>query len=373
MNIAIYQPRVSYFVGGGEVVPLQHAKFFSYSGHQVTIITTRAFFIKPSEYFLNFLKNNPKITIRYIDLPLNLKWIYNENPGKRWIRWDYESFYVGRLASTYFLKNKFDIIAVHYYLDTIVVPPGRKLVLHLHGYPLKSNYMHKLFTLIPTSFISVSLLIKIKWQELVDIKKIYIATNGIDSDYFSPDEKTSIKYDIIYVGRLIKIKGIFYLIEAIDKLKKIPLRVAIVGTGPEFKNLQKLVNKKNLNNKVKFLGYVKDIDLPKIYQSSLMGVFPSYAKEGILTTMLEAAACGKPTITTTACSMSEFLKDNYNGLLVKPQNSKELATAIKKLYQDKKMAYRLGKQARKSIESFWSWKKKIKQVEKIYAKILNNN
>ena len=220
MNLAIYQPRISYYVGGGEVVPLQQAHFLSLLGHKVTVVTTRASFIKPSDYFLKFVKANPKIKIKYLDLSANLKWIYNELPGKRWIRWDYESLHVGRLAFVYFLKNKFDLIAIHNYFDVLAIPDDQKSVLHLHGYPAESNYMHELLANIPTTFISVSSLIKTKWQKMTNIKNIDVATNGINSYYFKPDKKISIKYDVIYVGRLIKTKGVFYLIEALAKLKR---------------------------------------------------------------------------------------------------------------------------------------------------------
>jgi glycosyltransferase involved in cell wall biosynthesis len=153
----------------------------------------------------------------------------------------------------------------------------------------------------------------------------------------------------------------------------LPLRVAIAGTGPEELALKMQSKKLKLHNRITFLGHVKDELLPGLYSSSLMGVFPSYGREGILTTMLENAACGRPTITTTACSMSEFLRDGYNGLLVKPKNSQDLASSIKRLYLDKRLANKLGAKARKSIETSWSWPKKIKQVEKVYADIFNHH
>jgi len=373
MDIAIYQPRLSYYVGGGEVVPLEHAKFLSKIGNCVTLVTTKSSFIKPSDLFCRFKKENPQIKIMYLNIPEELHWIYKEKPGKRWIRWDYESFHVGRLAFKYFLKNKFDIIAVHNYVDLIAIPFGQKNALHLHGYPPQANYLHELLAHIPTGFISVSKLIKDKWLKLAPINKIFVATNGIDADYFIPQYRNNFDYDIVYVGRLIKTKGLQYLIEAIELLKDLPLRVAIAGTGPEEESLKKQVKKLKLENKVSFLGYIKDEDLANLYNSALMGVFPSYDREGILTTMLENASCGRPTITTTACSMSEFLRNGYNGLLVKPENTIELAAAIKKIYLNRKLADKLGCQARESVEKHWSWLVKIKQVEKKYAHILSRN
>jgi len=76
MKILIYQPRVSYFTGGGEIYPLQNAKFFTKLGHDITILTTRADFLTPSDYFTNFIKNNKDVKIKYLDLDESFKDIY---------------------------------------------------------------------------------------------------------------------------------------------------------------------------------------------------------------------------------------------------------------------------------------------------------
>lgn len=97
MKIAVYQPRISYYVGGGEVVPLQMAKYFSKHKHDVTIVTSH----HPegnSDYFGSFLKANSNIKTLYLELPKTLKWIYEEKPGTSQLRWDYEAVHVGRLV-----------------------------------------------------------------------------------------------------------------------------------------------------------------------------------------------------------------------------------------------------------------------------------
>ena len=366
MKIAIYQPRVSYYVGGGEVVPLEHAKYLSKSGHRVTLVTTRASFIKKSEYFIAFLKNNPKVKVAYLDLPKELSWIYQEKPGQRWIRWDYESLYVGRIAFNYFSKNNFDLVGVHNFLDVLAIPSKQKSVLHLHGYPAQANYMHELCLVIPDRFIAVSSFIRKKWKQLLPLKEVFVATHGIDGSKFKPLSKTKKQFDVLYIGRLIPIKGVSYLIKAISLLKNNDLKVAIVGSGPELSVLKSLVKKNKLERQVNFLGYIKDRDLPKLYNSAKVVALPSYDREGILTTMLEASACGVPVITTSACSMSEFLRPRKNGLLVKPQSVKDLAQAINLLLTNEVLRKKLGRQARRDVETRWDWKIKIKTVEKLY-------
>lgn len=121
MKILIYQPRASYFTGGGEVYPLQNAKFFAKLGHDVTILTTKADFLVPSEYFTNFVNDNKSIHIEYLELDDNFKSTYDEPAGIDWRRWDRESLWVSRLAYEYISKHEFDIIAIHNVIFLLVI------------------------------------------------------------------------------------------------------------------------------------------------------------------------------------------------------------------------------------------------------------
>jgi len=368
MKIAIYQPRVSYYVGGGEVVPLEHAKHLSLRRHDVTLLTTRAPFIKESGLFVDFKKNNPKVNVQYIDVPTSLKRIYDVRPGLDWSRWHDESFHVGRLAQEWFGKNRFDVIALHNVVDSVAVPVGSKSVMHLHGYPRDLGDLQRVCLAIPDAYLAVSRFIKEKWLEFGVVKKCGIAHNGIDSEKFKMNDNGKIEFDVVYAGRLLPIKGVEYLLEAVAHLhdKGVVARTAIIGDGPDRGRLETIVNKYRIDNAVSFLGKVSDARLLEVYQRSKVAVLPSYDREGVLTTMLEAAACGLPTITTTACSMNEFLTDEVNGLLVKPKDSKLLAKAIKRMLTDDKFRRAMGIAARKKTEAAWPWKNQIIKVEKAY-------
>lgn len=375
MKIAIYQPRASYYVGGGEIVPLEHAHFLTLHGHSVTLITTKAPFIKESEYFKRFRAENKNIKIIYINVPGYYEWIYRIPPGTDWRRWHLESLSIGQLALRRLFSYKFDIVAVHNVLDIIAVPGKQKSVMHLHGYPLCADSIHEACLALPSCLIADSKYIKCQWQSMVKLNRCVVATNGVRSDYFAPNPAVPKQYDVLYVGRLIAIKGVAYLIKAIAKLhKRVPdMRVAIAGTGPDKGSLEKLTRKLRLSHQIKFIGYVDSNNLPGLYNFARMAVFPSYDREGILTTMLEAASCGLPVITTTACSMHEFLRHRKNGLLVPPRDSIALSHAILEMYRHKKLQRRLGAAARENVVAGWDWNTKIKFVEKIYEEVLFNN
>ncbi len=371
MKIAIYQPRASYYVGGAEIVALEQAAFLANRGHQVTLIVTQALFITKGEYFRNFCRQNPLVLIKFIKIPKQLKWIYQEKPGSNWMRWDLESLHLTHTASNYFFSQKFDVVAVHNVLDVLSVPSTQKIVLHLHGYPSKINYMHQLCFTLPKVFIADSQYIKHKWSQMIKFSNCSVATNGVRSDYFIPRPQIKHCYDALYLGRLVPVKGIEYFIEAVRLLKKsIPkIKIAIAGEGPEKNNLMALVGKLKLDQNIKNLGYIRSDNLVQLYNSSKMAVFPSYGREGILTTMLEASSCGVPVITTTACSMHEFLKHRKTGFLVKPKNSRAIALAIKEIYQNEPLRVKLGMNARREVLKRWDWKIKIKKIEQIYEKV----
>lgn len=374
MNIAIYQPRVSYYVGGGEILPLDHGIFLKKCGHKITIITTRASFIKESEYFKNYKKANKNTRIDYIDLPQSLERLYKIKPGENWSRWNQESILVGQLAIKYFLKHKFDIVTTYNVLDMCAVPHEQKSALHLLGYPTKISALYKTHLELPDVIIAVSKYVKDKWLKMSDIKKIYVAENGIKSGQFNPIDGINKEYDILFIGRLIKIKGVDFLIKAVNIFKKegINLNVAIASDGPEKNHLELLTKKLNLNDSIHFLGHIKSDELVGLYNSTKMTVLPSYDREGLLITMLESSSCGTPVITTTACSMKEFIRNGKNGLLVKPKNTIDLAKAIKLVYDNNNLREWLSKNAREEIVKNWDWEIKIKKVEKVYEKLLSS-
>lgn len=370
MKLAIYQPRASYYLGGGEIVPLKQATLLAGLGHKVEFITTRASFLSETETFTE-MKKHSNITIQYIDVPDALRWIYNQKPGENWKRWDLESLHIGLLARDQLAEAKYDLMVVHLLFDIIAIPSSLKNVVHLHGYPKQFEYHHELLATMPNQYISVSKKICEVWNEVLP-KKVYnkVIENGIDQNEFRP-MKTKFKYDVLFIGRLIEVKGVDVLIKAIGLINKRNLKVAIVGSGPREDDLKSLVKKLGLGSQIIFLGRIPQDEIATLYNSSRVIALPSISKEGILTTMLEAASCGRPVITTTGGSMEEFINDGETGLLVKPNDPLDLSKAISKLIVNSDTCSQIGQKARNEIVDSWSWDSKIKQLEKEYAKIIN--
>jgi len=360
MKIAIHQPRVSYYVGGGEIVPLEQAAGLS-TNHKITIVTSK---YKESDVFKAFKKNNPQIRVEYFQLPDK---IYKEDPGQNQLRWDTESIAFGKATIDYYVQNNFDLIVSHYTTDALLLP--KKNILHLHGFPHKYRDLNALALMVPMGFVSVSKFVTENWKSMHNINNINLCYNGVNEAKFVP-KKTDKKFDILYLGRLIKIKGIDDLIHSLENVKsEIPnLRVLIGGKGPDEPRLKHLTSRLSLTNNIEFCGYIPEENLVDIYNKAKICVFPSYAREGVLTTLLEASSCGTPSITANCCGMKEFVKDKVNGMLFKPRNIGQLSSLIIESLTNQKLRDRLGKNARKEIVTNWTWKKRIKELESIYLK-----
>ena len=374
MKILIHQPRVSYYVGGGEVVPLEEARYFSKIGHEVTILTSKAPFIKNSDYYLNFIKNNPDIRIIELNVPKNLEYIYKTLPGTNWKRWDLESLNFSKIAFTEIEYSNYDIVAYHNIIDSINAPLNTPSILHLHGYPEELNYVYELILSKERPSVAVSHLVASKWKEMTGFNNIDVLHNGIDITRFSPNKNIEKKYDLLYIGRIIEIKGIQYIIDAIKILKdykNITPKLAIACKGDYSDIFKETVKSLGLEYQIYFLGYVNDDDLVDLYNSTLVTVLPSYAREGVLTTMLESSACGVPTITTKETSMTEFLEDGVNGLAANARDAEDIARNIFKILNDNDLRISLANKTLDKVNNMWSWDKKIKELEAIYSKVIN--
>ena len=103
---------------------------------------------------------------------------------------------------------------------------------------------------------------------------------------------------------------------------------------------------------VDWLGLQTDIN--HIYQNTDIAVLPSYYREGLPKSLLEAAACGLPIITTDTPGCREICVHEENGLLVKTKDSEGLANAIIKLSKDKELRDKMGKASRFMVEEKFS-------------------
>jgi glycosyltransferase involved in cell wall biosynthesis len=361
-GIAVHAPRVTYYKGGAERYILNLLVELSRNRSDISLVSYDS--PKKSEWFLEFSKKfKGKI---YLVRSSKMDGHFGEfvNASKPAL-WDKESKMFGNETKQFYEKGRFRTVVCHYAVDCLSLPKGQEVFLHLHGLPDKKREIENKAVKVPRKIIAVSNYVGNGWKRLHGIKKkIFVVPNGIFLGGRRSEKKD---IDIIYFGRLIKIKGVDVLLKSIGILNKENIfpRVEIIGDGPEKERLIKLAKRLGLRN-VNFLGKVTDRVLFFSISSSKISVFPSYRREGIMTTLLEASKYGSVIVASNSCSNKEFVFDGFNGVLFKPKNSKDLAMKLKRVLSDKELREKLARNSFDTLKEF-VWQKQAKKIGEIYG------
>lgn len=157
---------------------------------------------------------------------------------------------------------------------------------------------------------------------------------------------------LLFVGRLIKEKGIFETLSAFATvLEHRDCRLVIAGDGPNAAELVQRVEELQLAGKVTLTGFLSGRPLLDAYRDSDVFVFPSY-REGFPTAITEALAAGLPVITTRTRGMADHLSEYENALFVSPGDSSGLAAALERLLCDPALRSRMSVANRAKVADF---------------------
>jgi glycosyltransferase involved in cell wall biosynthesis len=177
---------------------------------------------------------------------------------------------------------------------------------------------------------------------------------------------------LVLASRLLWDKGIGELVEAARRLRAAGLvfRVVIVGV-PDDEN-PKSVSVETLkqwheSGEIEWWGL--RADMPEVYASSTIVVLPTYYREGVPMTLLEAAASGRPAVTTDAPGCREAVQDGVTGLLVPPRDPAALADALQRLIEDAGLRKKMGAAARALAVEQFAEQTVIEQMLTIYRKV----
>lgn len=198
--------------------------------------------------------------------------------------------------------------------------------------------------------------------------KILVRSMGVDINYFQKQaikDKENVrkifgrgKKLVVFVGRLVKKKGVNYLIGAIGRVKKKQPSVLllIIGDGPARPELEKQVTEEGLENNVSFLGWLDQQRLPGYYGAADVFVSPvvetGWGSEGFGLTFIEAMAANTIVIGTRAGAIDEIIKNGDNGLIVSQQSSLALAAAILKVFKSPVLQRKFRKNSWRLIKNF---------------------
>ncbi|MBI2039885.1 glycosyltransferase family 4 protein [Candidatus Microgenomates bacterium] len=304
-------------------------------------------------------------------------------------------------------KDQLDVLFVPAHTLPIIRRPGLKTMVTIHD--LGSEYlpqMHQLKQQLYLSFIQrvqlrgatkIITVSNATKKDLVkrvgiDSNKVAVVYEGYDSDLFKPIKGELLVNRLRYYGL---VPGRYFLfvgtvqprknLERVVKAFSVHLRgvdlpkprfhlggeqkLVIAGSkGWLSSEIYKLPKKLGIEDRVKFLGYVPEKDLPALYSGAIALVFPSLF-EGFGLPILEAQACGCPVLTSNISSMPEVAGPPTGGgaILVNPYSIEDIIRGMREIGEIR-MRDRLRKAGFENIKRF-SWEKCAKQTLEVFANL----
>jgi glycosyltransferase involved in cell wall biosynthesis len=157
---------------------------------------------------------------------------------------------------------------------------------------------------------------------------------------------------LVTVGRLIRRKAVSQLIAMMAELREAPVRLLILGSGPEESTLREDVQKRGLDAKVSFFGQVEESEKFRILRACDIYVSTSQ-HEGFGLVFLEAMACGLPVICYGNGGQTDFLKERETGFLIPLNNLDAFRRSCELLCNNAGLRRKIGENNGRRVEEFY--------------------
>ena len=181
--------------------------------------------------------------------------------------------------------------------------------------------------------------------------KIFVIPNWIDSRTIVPRKKDNgNKATFVFMGWIEKFKGVQHLVDAADQLKQqgYDFTVNICGGGSDLETLKSRSQELQLEDMVKFHGWVAGEKKMSVLSSSSIAVLPSYS-EGMPNSLLEAMTAGLAVIATPVGGIPSLIQSENQGILVDVGDTLALADAMKHLLDNEALVEKMSETNRQFV------------------------
>ncbi len=213
--------------------------------------------------------------------------------------------------------------------------------------------------------------------------KLAVVCNGIDTALFRPDDesgrRTRRAWSLAETDRVIlmaavvhKQKGFHVGMEAFRRVRaSLPqARLMVVGDGPHLAELKDLARSWGLEGDVRFCGRAGREEMPGYYNACDLFLNPTLREEGLALTMVEAMACGKPSVVSRAGGTQSTIEEGVSGLFVERGDRDGIAQKTAELLNDPARRKAMGQAARDRAVSFFSEDKMTKDYLSLSESLL---
>ncbi|MCG1023068.1 N-acetyl-alpha-D-glucosaminyl L-malate synthase BshA [Sutcliffiella horikoshii] len=363
-------------VGGSGVIATELGKLLAEKGHEIHFISSS----------MPFRLNKVYSNIYYHEVQVNQYSVFQYPP--------YDLALASKMAEVA-KREKLDLLHVHYaiphavcaYLAKKMTDDRLKIVTTLHGtditvlgYDPSLNDMIR-FGIEGSDVVTAvsESLVQQTYDLLQPKKSIQTVYNFIDERvYFKKDtQDLKVQYGIadeekviIHVSNFRKVKRVqdvvksFHLIE-----KKIPSKLLLVGDGPEISVVCNLVRELGLKDKVLFLG--KQENLEDLYSISDLMLLLS-EKESFGLVLLEAMACGVPSVGTKIGGIPEVIDNGKTGYLSDVGDVEDIARNAIEILGDTTLHTKFAENAISRVKEHFSSQRIVEQYEEMYKQLIDN-
>lgn len=205
---------------------------------------------------------------------------------------------------------------------------------------------------------------------------VYIKGSGVDLKEFGykPEPETP-PVKVMFTARMVREKGVVVLTEAAEMLRKDYEGKVVFLLCGKLSDNPKAIKKDELEKfcdgrYIQWLGHRDDIK--ELLQQSHIVAFPSYYREGVPKSLIEACASGRPIITCNSVGCKDVVDDGVNGFLVPVKDSEALAGKLRILIEDKDLRIKMGKTGREKAEREFSLDKVVQKHLEIYKSLITD-
>lgn len=257
---------------------------------------------------------------------------------------------------------------------------GRRVVYQVHGGALPEEFFagSRWLTALLRHVLSmpdvVVLLAQVElaaYQRFVPGQRLEVIPNAIEAEGLAQRPLVPGRQDplhLAYLGRMAENKGIFEAVEALARLvySGHELFFTLAGGGPDEGRMRDRVRALGLEDRVRFAGSLFGADKDALWRSADVFVFPTYHREGLPYSLLEAMAAGAVPVTTQVGAIPDVMQDEVHGLFVPSRDVGALVQALARLDGDQALLLRLAQTGRARVLEHYTVARLAADFETLY-------